>query len=100
VWIMTRVLSTIGTVAQNLEKKVTTEHLWCGRHVKVIDGSTVLCLTQKPCIVWWTSQNPFPSSSRAYSLVHDLLVLVSPLGKTSVDAVFICVDECRSVLVL
>jgi len=23
----------------------------------------------------------------------DLLVLVSPLGKTSVDAVFICVDE-------
>lgn len=30
-----------GTVAQNLEKQVTTEHLWCGRHVKVIDGSTV-----------------------------------------------------------
>jgi Transposase DDE domain len=26
---------------QNLEEKVTTEHLWCGRHVKVIDGSTV-----------------------------------------------------------
>lgn len=24
-----------------MEKKVTTEHLWCGRHVKVIDGSTV-----------------------------------------------------------
>lgn len=27
--------------AQNLEEKVTTEHLWCGRNVKVIDGSTV-----------------------------------------------------------
>ena len=29
-----------GTVAQNLSKQVKTEHLWCGRHVKVIDGST------------------------------------------------------------
>ena len=27
--------------AQNLETKVTQEHLWCGRNVKVIDGSTV-----------------------------------------------------------
>ena len=27
--------------AQNLEDKVTAEHLWCGRNVKVIDGSTV-----------------------------------------------------------
>jgi Insertion element 4 transposase N-terminal len=27
--------------AQSLEEKVTEEHLWCGRHVKVIDGSTV-----------------------------------------------------------
>lgn len=27
--------------AQNLEEKVTTEHLWCGRNVKLIDGSTV-----------------------------------------------------------
>ncbi|MBD2200468.1 MULTISPECIES: IS4 family transposase [Calothrix] len=27
--------------AQNLSKKVTTEHLWCGRNVLVIDGSTV-----------------------------------------------------------
>lgn len=30
-----------GKVAQDLEEKVTTEYLWCGRHVKVIDGSTV-----------------------------------------------------------
>ncbi len=30
-----------GQVAQGLEKQVTSEHLWCGRHVKVIDGSTV-----------------------------------------------------------
>jgi Transposase DDE domain len=28
-------------VGQNLEEKVTDEHLWCGRHVKVIDGSSV-----------------------------------------------------------
>lgn len=27
--------------AQNLEKKVNQEKLWCGRNVKVIDGSTV-----------------------------------------------------------
>jgi hypothetical protein len=27
--------------AQNLEEKVTKEHLWCGRKVLVIDGSTV-----------------------------------------------------------
>jgi hypothetical protein len=30
-----------STVAQNLEQKTTTEHLWCGRHVLVIDGSTI-----------------------------------------------------------
>lgn len=28
-------------VAQKLERKTTKEHLWCGRHVKVVDGSTV-----------------------------------------------------------
>jgi len=28
-------------VAQGLEKQVSSDHLWCGRHVKVIDGSTV-----------------------------------------------------------
>ncbi|MHC5894634.1 IS4 family transposase [Nostoc sp.] len=27
--------------AHNLEERVTQEHLWCGRDVKVIDGSTV-----------------------------------------------------------
>lgn len=30
-----------GRVAQDLEKKTAPEHLWCGRHVKVVDGSTV-----------------------------------------------------------
>ncbi|URD53607.1 IS4 family transposase [Chroococcidiopsis sp. CCNUC1] len=30
-----------GKVAQDLEEKVTAEDLWCGRHLKVIDGSTV-----------------------------------------------------------
>ncbi len=30
-----------GKAAQSLEEKVTCEHLWCGRKVKVIDGSTV-----------------------------------------------------------
>ncbi len=30
-----------GKSAQSLEEKVTTEYLWCGRNVKVIDGSSV-----------------------------------------------------------
>ena len=30
-----------GKAAQTLEEKVTTEYLWCGRSVKVIDGSSV-----------------------------------------------------------
>lgn len=30
-----------GKAAQNLEEKVTAEYLWCGRNVKVIDGSSV-----------------------------------------------------------
>jgi hypothetical protein len=30
-----------GQVAQSLEEKVTTEYLWCGRKVLVIDGSTI-----------------------------------------------------------
>ena len=30
-----------GKTAQNLEEKVTNEYLWCGRNVKVIDGSSV-----------------------------------------------------------
>lgn len=30
-----------GKAAQDLEKKATLEYLWCGRHVKVVDGSTV-----------------------------------------------------------
>lgn len=29
-----------GKTAQSLEEKVTTEHLWCGRSIKVIDGSS------------------------------------------------------------
>jgi hypothetical protein len=30
-----------GKVAQGLEDKTPVEYLWCGRHVKVIDGSSV-----------------------------------------------------------
>ncbi len=30
-----------GKLAQDLEEKTIKEHLWCGRHVKVVDGSTV-----------------------------------------------------------
>ena len=29
-----------GEVAQGLENQIAPAHLWCGRHVKVIDGST------------------------------------------------------------
>jgi len=28
-----------ATVTQDLENKTTKEHLWCGCHVKVVDGS-------------------------------------------------------------
>ena len=31
----------VGKVAKDLEKMTGQEHLWCGRHVKVVDGSTV-----------------------------------------------------------
>ncbi len=30
-----------GQTAQSLEGKVTTEYLWCGRNVKVVDGSSI-----------------------------------------------------------
>lgn len=30
-----------GQVAQGLEQQVSSEQLWCGRHLKVVDGSTV-----------------------------------------------------------
>lgn len=30
-----------GQVGQDLEQQTRQEHLWCGRHVKIIDGSTV-----------------------------------------------------------
>ena len=31
----------LDTTGEKLEKEVETKHLWCGRHVKNIDGSTV-----------------------------------------------------------
>ena len=30
-----------GQVGQGLEEQVRNKHLWCGRHVKVIDGTSV-----------------------------------------------------------
>ncbi|MEH2175136.1 MAG: hypothetical protein V7K45_20215, partial [Nostoc sp.] len=44
--------------AQSLEEKVTTEKLWCGRNVKVIDGSTV----SMPDTVENQKEYPQPSS--------------------------------------
>ncbi|RCJ21440.1 transposase [Nostoc minutum NIES-26] len=46
--------------AQNLEKKVTEEHLWCGRNVLVIDGSTV----SMPDTVENQKEYPQPSSQK------------------------------------
>ncbi|MBW4458553.1 MAG: IS4 family transposase [Nostoc indistinguendum CM1-VF10] len=46
--------------AQNLEGKVTQEHLWCGRNVKVIDGSTV----SMPDTVENQKEYPQPSSQK------------------------------------
>ena len=49
-----------GQTAQNLEEKVTIEHLWCGRHVKVIDGSTI----SMPDTVENQSAYPQPSNQK------------------------------------
>lgn len=46
--------------AQNLEEKVTQENLWCGRNVKVIDGSTV----SMPDTVENQKEYPQPSSQK------------------------------------
>ncbi|OYD97180.1 IS4 family transposase [Nostoc sp. 'Peltigera membranacea cyanobiont' 232] len=46
--------------AQSLEEKVTTEKLWCGRNVKVIDGSTV----SMPDTVENQKEYPQPSSQK------------------------------------
>lgn len=46
--------------AQNLEEKVTEENLWCGRNVKVIDGSTV----SMPDTVENQKEYPQPSSQK------------------------------------
>ena len=46
---------------QNLEEKVTTEHLWCGRNIKVIDGSTV----SMPDTVENQKSYPQPKSQKA-----------------------------------
>lgn len=46
--------------AQNLEDKVTQEHLWCGRNIKVIDGSTV----SMPDTVENQKEYPQPSSQK------------------------------------
>ena len=50
-----------GQSAQNLEEKVTVEHLWCGRHVKVIDGSTV----SMPDTIENQSAYPQPKTQKA-----------------------------------
>jgi len=44
-------------VAQGLQDKVTQQYLWCGRHVKVIDGSTV-SMPDTP-----TNQQAYPQPS-------------------------------------
>jgi hypothetical protein len=44
-------------VAQGLQDQVTPEYLWCGRHVKVIDGSTV-SMPDSP-----TNQQAYPQPS-------------------------------------
>ena len=49
-----------GLAAENLEQKVTTEYLWCGRNVKVIDGSTV----SMPDTVENQKAYPQPSSQK------------------------------------
>nr|WP_208492139.1 IS4 family transposase [aff. Roholtiella sp. LEGE 12411] len=47
--------------AQNIEQKVTEENLWCGRNVKVIDGSTV----SMPDTVENQKEYPQPSTQKS-----------------------------------
>ncbi len=49
-----------GKAARNLSEKVTTEYLWCGRPVKVIDGSSV----SMPDTVENQKAYPQPSSQK------------------------------------
>ena len=49
-----------GKAAQNLSEKVTTKYLWCGRSVKVIDGSSV----SMPDTVENQEAYPQPSSQK------------------------------------
>ena len=49
-----------GKTAQSLEEKVTPEYLWCGRSVKVIDGSSV----SMPDTVENQKAYPQPSSQK------------------------------------
>lgn len=49
-----------GQAAQSLEEKVTIEYLWCGRNVKIIDGSNV----SMPDTVDNQKAYPQPSSQR------------------------------------
>ena len=49
-----------GKAAQSLEEKVITEYLWCGRSVKVIDGSSV----SMPDTVENQKTYPQPSSQK------------------------------------
>lgn len=50
-----------GHSAQNIEEKVATEHLWCGRNVLIIDGSTV----SMPDTVENQKAYPQPTSQKA-----------------------------------
>ncbi|MFW9259235.1 IS4 family transposase [Nostoc sp. CALU 546] len=51
--------------AQSLEQKVASEYLWCGRNVKVIDGSTVSRSTvSMPDTVENQKEYPQPSSQK------------------------------------
>ena len=57
-----KLLSKLFTQAgQSLEEKVKTQHLWCGRNVKVIDGSTV----SMPDTVENQKAYPQPKSQKA-----------------------------------
>ncbi|WP_041393556.1 IS4 family transposase [Pleurocapsa sp. PCC 7327] len=49
-----------GSTAQSLEEKVTTQYLWCARHVKVIDGASV----SMPDTIENQKSYPQPSSQK------------------------------------
>ena len=76
-----------STVAKNLEQKVTTQNLWCGRHVLVIDGSTI----SMPDTLLNQKAYPQPSS-QAFGCGFPIAKIVALFSITTGAAVAVVIE--------